>query len=74
MSYVCWMPRTDGLPDDGTVCAFHVVWRKDYSICFGFYLSGCFYEKVGRADPVAKFAASKVDYWLPIPILPKGCA
>ena len=61
---VYWTPRKDELPEDGTMCVFHLKRRVASSISFGWYGFGNFYENNNA------YAEKLVDYWMPIPILP----
>ena len=64
---VTWISRKDGLPEDWVVCVFHIKWRKPEDICFGKFWQGYFYEK----DTGKIRKKTDIDYWMPIPVLPK---
>ena len=71
---VYWIACKDRLPEDGTMCCFHVKWRKTDYICFGYFYRGLFYEGSGKSEIVRSsdaHAKSKIDYWMPIPVLPE---
>lgn len=66
---VYWIARKDELPDDETLCVFHIKGRKEYRIQFGGYSSTFgFFDRENRHW----YIKSKVDYWMPIPVLPGG--
>jgi len=73
---VCWIRRKDELPEDGTVCVFHAARNVADNIRFGFYYRDFFYEsqttmKMSMTKGNA-FSKGKVDYWMPIPVLPES--
>ena len=68
-----WRARKDELPEDGTLCVFHIKGRKPVSsrglsIMFGTYHGE--YGFFNRED-TEFYPDRKVDYWMPIPILPE---
>ena len=67
---VYWINRKDELPEDWTVCVFHIKWRSPEGIygglCFGKYYNGYFWE---RNNP-KQWDKSAIDYWMPVPVLP----
>lgn len=64
---VYWKARKEELPEDWTVCVYHLKWRKPNDLCFGKFWQGYFYEKCGKERK-----SSDVDYWMPIPVLPES--
>ena len=69
---VYWIARKDELPENGTLCCFHVKWRKPDNICFGYFNRSVFYECTSDSLQSHDYhAKSKIDYWMPIPVLPE---
>ena len=62
-----WIARKERLPEDDTLCLFHIEWRKSYNVSFGFFWHGNFIEK----DTCKMWRTYNVDYWMGIPLLPK---
>lgn len=63
-----WKARKEELPEDATMCVFHIKGRKADRIQFGGYSSTFgFWDK----NDSHWYIKSKVDYWMPIPILPE---
>ena len=68
MNCAYWIRRDEALPEDEYVIVFHVKWRKVYHLCFGYFFRGDFIEK----NPFKVWKKTDIDYWMPIPVLPKG--
>ena len=64
---VYWIARKDELPEDAVMCAFHIKGRKADRIQFGGYSTTFgFWDK----SDSHWYLKSKIDYWMPIPVLP----
>ena len=65
---VYWTPRKEKLPEDATLCVFHIKGNRADRIHFGGYS-----ERFKQFLDVALqkwWDQRKVGYWMPIPILP----
>ena len=65
---VYWIARKDQLPEDESMCVFHIKGTKDWRIHFGAYSERLlwFFDEIKSRW----YDQSRVDYWMPIPILP----
>ena len=66
---VYWIHRRDELPEDETMCVYHVKRTVAHRIHFGGYsekLCSFLDQMTGKW-----YASGDVDYWMPIPILPE---
>ena len=68
MNCAYWIKRAEKLPEEDMMLVFHVKWRKAYHLCFGYFFRGNFIEKFS----FKVWKKSDIDYWMPIPVLPKG--
>ena len=70
---VYWIDRKDQMPEEDTLCVFHIKGRKAVrnrgcSILFGAYTGK--YGFFSKTDS-EWYPKSRIDYWMPIPVLPE---
>ena len=63
-----WIKRAEMLPEEEMMLVFHIKHRKAYNLAWGYYFRGEFIER----HPFKCWKRADVDYWMPIPLLPKG--